>query len=104
MFAIQLEIGPFVDIIMEQTLEYIIYATVAMLILSLIAIMLIYLNRLLERRSQAKRSNKLAQIHTIEIAIIESSAMPVLLPLPTYDQIAQTIDETLPNYNDCVSH
>ena len=89
---------------MEQTLEYIIYATVAMLILSLIAIMLIYLNRLLERRSQAKRSNKLAQIHTIEIAIIESSAMPVLLPLPTYDQIAQTIDETLPNYNDCVSY
>jgi len=74
---------------MEIALDYLGYAAIGFLVLSLIACLLLYLNTMLERSAQLKREIKTALRIAEGLAMTESSAAPYLPPLPTYDEVIQ---------------
>lgn len=73
----------------QDTLEFLEFGVIAMIALSLLAALLLYLNRLLDRRAKARLVAKVALRQATRLALSESSAVPQLPPLPTYEEVLQ---------------
>lgn len=73
----------------QDTLEFLEFGVIAMIVLSLLAALLLYLNRLLDRRAKARLVAKVALRQATRAALSESSADPQLPPLPTYEEVLQ---------------
>src|SRR5699024_9273124 len=58
-------------------------------VLSVIGIILLYLNRKLDQRAKARLEAKAVQRLAARLALIETATLPVLPPLPTYDEVIQ---------------
>lgn len=73
----------------QEAIEFLEFGVIAMIVLSLLAAFLLYLNRLLDRREKARLVAKAALRQATRAALSESSADPQLSPLPTYEEVLQ---------------
>jgi len=71
----------------QNAVEFLTYGGVALCGLSLIAAFLYYINRKLEHRSQTRMAVKASNRIAYRTALNESSTVPQLPPLPTYDEV-----------------